>query len=131
MIKLTGSSPYLGKDQIKADISNKFIGRGSERSSTNQYRKDFGDMANSGNKMDYLKTDTVFISAEGNRAGRLPIDIREIVMACEAEVTFVTDTPYHRNRAYNIGEREVAKLLEQQGYDEYIHRDYSIWKYPA
>lgn len=130
MVKLTGTSPYLAKDQVKANLCNRFIGRGSPASSTNQYRKDFGDEANIGDRKDYLRTDIVFISAEGNRRGRVGIDVNEIVMACEAGVTFITDTPYHRNRSYNIGEREVAALLEQQGYDEYIHAEYSLWKFP-
>ena len=129
MVKLTGTSPFCGKDQLKANLANKFIGQGSSLSSTNQYRKDYGLMANTGDRMDYLPTDMVFISAEGNRRGRVGIDVNEIVKACEAEVKFITDTPYHRNRSYNIGEREVAALLEQQGYSEHIHRDYSIWKY--
>lgn len=131
MVKLTGTSPYLAKDQIKANLCNRFIGRGSPASSTNQYRKDFGNEANIGHRKDYLPTDMVFISAEGNRRGRVSIDVNEIVKACEAEVKFITDTPYHRNRPYNVGEREVAALLEQQGYDEYIHAEYSLWKLPS
>ena len=131
MVKLTGTSPYLAKDQVKANLCNRSIGRGSPASSTNQYRKDFGNEANIGDRKDYLRTDVVFISAEGNRRGRLPIDVNEIVKACEAEVKFITDTPYQRNRSYNVGEREVAALLEQQGYDEYIHAEYSLWKLPS
>ena len=125
-MKLTIRNSFGYKDQMKADISNKFIGRGSAASSTNQYAKDYGDKANTG---DYLSSDVVFISAEGNRTGRLLPDVTEIVKACEAGATLVTDSPYHRNRQYNVGERFVADLLIKQGCEEFIHTNYSTWKY--
>jgi hypothetical protein len=126
MAKLTIRNSFGYKDQMKADISNKFIGRGSAASSTNQYAKDYGDyLANTG---DYLSTDVVFISAEGNRTGRLLPDVSEIVKACEAGATMVTDSPYNRNRQYNVGERFVADLLIKQGCEEFIHTNYSTWK---
>lgn len=125
MPKLTTRNSYGFKDQMKADISNKFIGRGSAASSTNQYAKDFKDMANTGH---YVSSDVVFISAEGNRTGRLLPDVTEIVKACEAGATLVTDSPYHRNRQYNVGERFVADLLIKQGCEEFIHTNYSTWK---
>ena len=128
-MKLTIRNSYGYKDQMKADISNKFIGRGSAASSTNQYAKDYGDMANTGEHMDYTYSDVVFISAEGNRTGRLLPDVTEIVKACEAGATLVTDSPYHRNRQYNVGERFVADLLIKQGCEEFIHTNYSTWKY--
>lgn len=125
-MKLTIRNSFGYKDQMKADISNKFIGRGSAASSTNQYAKDYGDKANTGN---YVSSDVVFISAEGNRTGRLLPDVTEIVKACEAGATLVTDSPYHRNRQYNVGERFVADLLIKQGCEEFIHTNYSTWKY--
>lgn len=124
-MKLTIRNSFGYKDQMKADISNKFIGRGSAASSTNQYAKDFKDMANTGH---YVSSDVVFISAEGNRTGRLLPDVTEIVKACEAGATLVTDSPYHRNRQYNVGERFVADLLIKQGCEEFIHTNYSTWK---
>ena len=125
-MKLTIRNSFGYKDQMKADISNKFIGRGSAASSTNQYAKDYGDKANTGN---YVSSDVVFISAEGNRTGRLLPNVNEIVKACEAGATLVTDSPYHRNRQYNVGERFVADLLIKQGCEEFIHTNYSTWKY--
>lgn len=125
MPKLTTRNSYGFKDQLKADISNKFIGRGSAASSTNQYAKDYKDLANTG---DYLSTDVVFISAEGNRTGRLLPDVTEIVRACEAGATLVTDNPSNRNRQYNVGERFVAELLIRQGCEESVHSNYSTWK---
>lgn len=124
-MKLTIRNSFGYKDQMKADISNKFIGRGSAASSTNQYAKDYGDKANTGN---YVSSDVVFISAEGNRTGRLSPDVTEIVRACEAGATLVTDNPSNRNRQYNVGERFVADLLIKQGCEEFIHTNYSTWK---
>lgn len=116
---------YARKDMLKAEIANKYIGRGSTNSSSEFYRKQLGQLANCG---EYKEEDVVFISAEGNRTGRIPADANEILLAADANVDFVTDTPYHRNRAYNIGEREVAALLESIGYEETITSYYSLWR---
>jgi len=112
---LTGKSPYLAKDQLKADKANKFIGRGSFASSTAQYAKNFGDKANMGT---YAPSDVVFISAEGNRTGRVKPDFGEIQKAIDAGATLITDNQENRKRPYNIGEREVADFLIKGGYIE-------------
>jgi hypothetical protein len=127
MVQLTIKTHHAFKDQKKADQANKFIGIGSPTSSTNQYRKDYGDMANCGVYDE--DEDIVFISAEGNRAGRLNPDFREINLAIQARVTLLTDNRVARNRSYNIGERQVAKFLEEHGYRESIHTHCSAW-YP-
>ena len=115
MITLTVTGPYTAKDQLKAKFASKFIGRGSTRSSTNSYAKDFGALANGGN---YNSSDIVFISAEGNRGGRLTPDFNEITLASQAKVVFVTDNAANRARPYNIGEREVASYLLSLNYKE-------------
>lgn len=115
---------HSSKDQAKANISNKFIGRGVLHSSTHQYAKDFGELANCGQ---YTATDMVFISSNGMRKGRLPPDEKEIRLAAESNCRFVIDARYHRNRAYNIGERETANLLSSLGYFELDRGLYSIW----
>ena len=122
MITLTITGPYTAKDQRKADRATKFIGRGSARSSTNSYARDFGALANSGK---YSASDTVFISAEGNRGGRLTPDLDEINKAVDARATFITDVPSHRNTSYNIGEREVAAHL---GYCNYYESPGGTWQ---
>ena len=114
-VVLTGRSPYLAKDQRKADQANRFIGRGSSLSSTAQYESDFGALANTGT---YNSSDVVFVSAEGNRAGRVNPDFDEIDNAISAGVTFITDDQANRERPYNVGEREVAQHLETNGYRE-------------
>ena len=113
--KLTGKTPFTPKDQAKADRATKFIGRGSERSSTAQYAKDFGALANTGS---YTASDTVFVSAEGARAGRVEPDFAEIDRAVAAGATVVTDNAENRAREYNMGERQVAAHLAKKGYTE-------------
>ena len=113
ILPVTG--PYTAKDQRKANVANKFIGRGSPRSSTNAYAAAYGDNANCGV---YTATDVVFISAEGARSGRLDPDFNEIKRACDANARFITDDPANRARPYNVGERQVAEFLISQGYRE-------------
>lgn len=125
MVQLTVKTTYSAKDQKKADRANKFIGQGSSRSSTYQYGKDYGDMANCG--VYVAADDVVFISAEGNRSGRLDPDFEEIGLAVKAGVSLITDNPFNRNRTYNLGERQVARYLEEHGYIEVATQEYSIW----
>jgi hypothetical protein len=113
-IKLSPGT-YSGKDQLKSDKANKFIGRGSFRSSTHKYMLDWGDLANCGV---YKKDDVVFVSAEGNRSGRLAPDFEEVSKAIRVGVTFITDDKQNRSRAYNIGEREIEAYLVSFGYEE-------------
>lgn len=114
-VKLTGTSVYLAKDQAKSDRANKFIGRGSASSSTAQYAKDWGNRANTGS---YTSSDVVFVSAEGNRSGRVPPDLSELNKAMAAGATLITDTEANRERPYNVGEREVTSHLKKHGYVE-------------
>ena len=112
---LSGKTQHVVKDQKKADKANKFIGRGSSKSSTNQYAQDFNDAANTG---EYNSDDVVFLSVEGNRTGRLPLDRTELKKATDVGATIITDIEADRNRPYNVGEREAAEFLTQQGYVE-------------
>lgn len=113
ILPITG--PYTAKDQRKANAANKFIGRGSARSSTNAYAAAYGVNANCGA---YTDKDVVFISAEGARTGRIDPDFDEIKRACDANARFITDDIANRLRSYNVGERQVAAFLNQQGYRE-------------
>ncbi len=107
---------HFDKDQAKADIADKFIGRGSACSSTHAYALAVGSLANMGT---YTRDDIVMISAEGNRAGRVQPDFAEIQLALDAGAQIVTDTIAHRERRYNCGEREVASYLLANGYVEF------------
>ena len=113
ILPVTG--PYTAKDQRKANAANKFIGRGSPRSSTNAYAIAFGAAANCGV---YTSEDVVFVSAEGARSGRLDPDFDELKRACDANARFITDDASNRSRPYNVGERQVSEFLRSQGYRE-------------
>lgn len=113
ILPVTG--PYTAKDQRKANAANKFIGRGSARSSTNAYAIAFGTAANCGK---YTRDDVVFVSAEGARSGRLDPDFDELKRACDASARFITDDISNRSRPYNVGERQVSEFLISQGYRE-------------
>ena len=111
-----GRTRYAAKDAAKAAISTKYIGRGSDRSSTNAYRIAIGKArANTGN---YSADDVVWISAEGARGGRIEPDHAEIALACAARATFITDDAANRERSYNLGERQVSEQLHRAGYRE-------------
>lgn len=122
MMRSTKKSPYFGKDLAKARQATQFIGEGSANSSTTAYAKALAPFANTGN---YSSADVIFISAEGDRANRFnPIQIipngayRNIDRAIAARASFIIDPPAHRNRPYNVGERQIASYLTAHGYRE-------------
>lgn len=117
LVKTT--NPYFQKDLKKAEKANKFIGVGSILSSTNKYREACGELANCGH---YESSDVVFISAEGARKNRENIPLDEIMKAISVGASFITDSEYDRNRPYNVGEREIAKILKKEGYSEVLGR---------
>lgn len=121
-VELTGTGAYVAKDNAKSTQATKFIGRGSARSSTAEYAQQWGDKANTGS---YTSTDRVFVSAEGNRTGRLSPDAAEIGRATSAGATILTDGPADRAREYNAGERQVAEILASKGYSESAP---GVWK---
>ena len=113
---------YFEKDLAKARLATQFIGEGSSESSTAAYAKSVGPCANTGC---YTASDVVFVSAEGNRRGRInPIAItprgayKNIDIAIVAKARFIIDQPVDRNRPYNVGERQIAAYLFERGYRE-------------
>lgn len=112
---LPAKSQYSIKDQAKSDRATCFIGRGSPRSSTHAYMLAWGQRANISF---YRPEDTAFVSAEGDRVGRLEPDFVELSLACRAGITFITDVPHHRARDFNVGERQVAQFLVSRDYHE-------------
>lgn len=103
---------WFAKDQAKARLARKFIGRGSLASSTNAYHEAVAQYANTGV---YSVSDIVFISAAGARRDRIQPDFAEIRRAIAARAAFVTDGPTDRNRSYNCGERQVASFPGANG----------------
>ena len=115
------SNPYRFKDARKFEDITKFIGRGSEESSSNKYAKALSPIANTGK---YVSTDIVGISVEGLRKNRIPFDENEVLLAIKAGATIITDRQSDRERVYNIGEKELADFLYHNAYTEWN----GIWK---
>lgn len=113
------SEAIHAKDQAKSDKATKFIGFGAKGSSTDAYRKAWGNRANSGQ---YTNQDTVFVSINGKRAGRVSIHDstfkNELQKAVDAGAKIIADTKAHRERSHNIGEQELASWLQSVGYQE-------------
>lgn len=113
------SEAIHAKDQAKSDKATKFIGFGAKGSSTDVYRKAWGNRANSGQ---YTNQDTVFVSVNGKRAGRVSIHDstfkNELQKAVDAGAKIIADTKARRERSFNIGEQELASWLQSVGYQE-------------
>ena len=110
------SNPYWSKDQAKAAIANKFIGRGAAGSSTAVYAAGLPrEVVNCG---EYVPTDVVFVSVNGARRNRVLFDRDEVMLAITAGAKIITDSARDRYRDYNIGERELAEFLEENDYEE-------------
>lgn len=134
------------KASVKASVANKFIGYGEgiEGSSTENYRKQAGEYANTGN---YNSNDVVFVSIGGKRpANNLELKksqqdrtIKEAIKAIEAGATLITDNVnyIHYNSKtkqqrpitmsveefrkedglYNEGEKRLYENLKVKGYN--------------
>lgn len=113
------SEAIHAKDQAKSDKATKFIGFGAKGSSTDVYRKAWGNRANTGQ---YTNQDTVFVSINGKRAGRVSIHDstfkNELQKAVDVGAKIIADTKAHRERSFNIGEQELASWLQSVGYQE-------------
>lgn len=52
------------------------------------------------------------------KSGRMNPDFSELQRAMNAGATLITDIPLHRKTDFNLGERQVAEYLEDNGYTE-------------
>ena len=120
---------YLIKEQYKSKRATQFIGKGAvnkkgEDSSTERYRKlyDEYELANTG---EYTSDDLIWVSVNGNRAGRIkPVvdgelqgEYKNIALAIKAGASFILDTKEHiESSKYNIGEKEMADYLSSKKY---------------
>ena len=102
------------------------IGDGAPGSSTHRYVAVAGDLANVDN---ISAADRVFVSANGQRSGRVPVvgEDGEVIgeycrlrRARNAGATIVADTLAYREDKYNVGEKELAGWLQRNGYGETI-----------
>ena len=119
-LQITPTRSIDNKAKDKGSISNKFIGFGEEGSSTNAYRVQAGDKANTG---DYNSQDTIFVSVPGKRGNAetrkqyQDKTIKEAIKAIEAGATLITDNiDYINNSDYNEGEKRLYQNLEHKGY---------------
>ena len=116
------------KASTKASIATQYIGfgegiRGSQgqRSSTEIYREQAGQYANTGN---YSANDVIFVSIPGKRGAesvrKVQQDktINEAIKALEAGATILTDNKsYIDSSDYNDGEKRLYKTLLEKGYN--------------
>ena len=114
VLPVTGK--YTTKDQLKSNMANCFIGRGSPRSSTQKYSNAWGEHSNKGY---YSVNDIVFVSAEGNRKHRASVDENELDKALAARAVIIADEKISRDSFYNIGEREIFERVTAANYIEY------------
>lgn len=115
-----GNNPHKAKDEDKFNSHGgitKFIGFGP--GSTGLYANVLSKIANTGV---YSASDIVGVSVNGKRKDRVPVRgtevEQEVRKAAEAGALIITDTSLDRARDYNVGERELAELLEELGYEE-------------
>lgn len=101
------------KDQVKANYATRFIGFGPANSSTDKYRKAFGELAN----QDYDPEDQIMISVPGTGRSGQAENINqiktEILKAMQAGVkVFIADNETTANSAHNkTGEGVIRQYL--------------------
>lgn len=121
-LKITPTKNIDAKAASKGSISNKFIGfaDGIEGSSTAEYAKQAGAMANVGT---YSPDDVVFVSVPGKRGdAKIRLEqqnktIAEAIKALDSGATIITDNAdYVAKSAYNEGEKRLSDALTTRGY---------------
>ncbi len=119
---------YGKKDKIKFSICNKLITRGVWNSSSYKYANGIIKINVEINPTSFKKEDIVGVSVNGRRRGRLEFDKELVKKALEANATIVADNEKNRERDYNIGERELAEFLREEGYEAEEEKDRAIWR---
>lgn len=124
-IKLKGSTKISEQQKEKdQEISNKatqFIGEGSKQSSTEMYRKAWGDKANTGN---YTEDDRVFVSLDTeSKRKHVTLDTSEtlkdnISKAVQAGATIVTN-PFVNEGESHVSKVVLSNFLAEKNYVEY------------
>lgn len=113
-IEKIASTPYHFKDAKKFKRCNKLIARGVFGSSSWLYAQNCSSV----NTGIYTQDDIVGVSVNGGRASRLRFSESEVLLAISAGAVIITDCLLDRNRKFNVGEREIAKFLMANGYEE-------------
>jgi exodeoxyribonuclease-5 len=111
------------KAVIKASIATQYIGfgEGIKGSSTDLYREQAGNFANTGN---YSVNDVIFVSIGGKRGTeeqqktQQDRTIAEAIKAVEAGATILTDNKAYTDASdYNTGEKRLYDAMKQAGYN--------------
>ena len=98
---------YKEKDQKKFEICTHVFGYGVEGSTSAKYHSDYKS----------IHSDCVVgISVNGARPNRYPLTKEWVQRFTRLKCAIVADSTYHRERAYNVGERELAKYLKELDY---------------
>jgi predicted kinase len=115
------------KAKAKASIATQYIGfgegivgRDGKRSTTQLYREQAGQYANTGA---YSSADVIFVSIPGLRGDAAIVKreqdktIKEAIIAIEAGATILTDNKEYTDKStYNTGEQRLYKNMEAKGY---------------
>ena len=127
---------HTPKELLKVMASNKYLGFGSNGSSTARYATEYGQDANTA---PYKKSDAIWVSSNGKRGGRVsPVspDGKKLIngfealeQAMEVGATIVMDTDKHITYTsnYNIGEVALASYMTDNGYERDSTTGAGIW----
>lgn len=132
--KRPSADKWVDKEVAKFDVATQAISDGTNNSTAGFVKDFYGDKANTGT---YTKDDVVYLSTNGNRAGRVvPVKngvlqgaYKNIDKAIEAGAKFVADTSKHLSSTgkYNVGEVELAEYLQSKGYAREDKDGYGLW----
>lgn len=132
--KRPSAAKWVDKEGAKFDVATQAISDGTKDSTAGFVKDFYGDKANTGT---YTKDDVVYLSTNGNRAGRVvPVKngelqgaYKNIDKAIKAGAKFVADTSKHlaNTGKYNVGEVELAEYLQSKGYTREDKDGYGLW----
>lgn len=132
--KRPSAAKWVDKEGAKFDVATQAISDGTKDSTAGFVKDFYGDKANTDT---YTKDDVVYLSTNGNRAGRVvPVKngelqgvYKNIDKAIEAGAKFVADTSKHlaNTGKYNVGEVELAEYLRSKGYVREDKAGYGLW----
>lgn len=132
--KRPSGAKWADKEVSKFNVATQAISDGTNNSTAGFVKDFYGDKANTGT---YTKDDVIYLSANGNRTGRvIPVKngmlqgaYKNIDKAIEAGAKFVSDTGKHlaSTGKYNVGEVELAEYLQSKGYTREDKDGYGLW----
>ena len=120
---------YLQKDIRKFSVCTHIQAYGVRGSSSWKYHREGVPTLNLDNSMETVTLSSVVgLSANGNRPDGIAFPTVVLDQLATIGCVLITDNEFHRNRPYNIGEREIAAYLRTKGYKYTDHTDYGVWE---